>query len=389
MARLIAVRYVVDHRPMFDRRVFCCAANGFMCRRGLTCAVLTVLAFAVHAQEQSAFQWSGFALLRQSTSETQRPLEQQRLASQFQIGLDWTPSTTLTAHLHLLARNADGTQRGVFGSPEAYLQADFHPAGDRLRIRGGAFFLPTSRENVDALWENPYAISSSALNSWLGEEFRPVGIDATYTHDGAFIGATAFRGNDTFGALPIERGWSLNDRWTLLGEHVPLDDEYVTSVSAETDGRIGWSARGGWNGTNFAVQATHIDNRSDGREHGPLYNWGTRFDILGAEYDLGAWTIAAEDGWGKTFVTNEDEVDERYFSDLYAAYALVSRSFGNARATVRADRFNDVINGGHDRALTFAYFHTLQHRMRLGAEITKFRSDRRVLLEIRYRFSGR
>src|ERR1051325_6639408 len=78
MARLIAVRYVVDHRPMFDRRVFCCAANGFMCRRGLTCAVLTVLAFAVHAQEQSAFQWSGFALLRQSTSETQRPLEQQR-----------------------------------------------------------------------------------------------------------------------------------------------------------------------------------------------------------------------------------------------------------------------------------------------------------------------
>ena len=42
-----------------------------------------------------------------------------------------------------------------------------------------------SRENVDALWENAYAVSSSALNSWFGEELRPIGFDVSWVRAGA------------------------------------------------------------------------------------------------------------------------------------------------------------------------------------------------------------
>jgi hypothetical protein len=337
-------------------------------------------------QAGEALEWSGFALVRGSGGNTDRALEQDRLAAQLQLGIDWVSSPRLLAHLHLLARNddGDGTQRGSVGVVEGYVEGSFHPRNERLRLRAGAMFLPTSRENVDALWENPYAISSSALNSWLGEELRPIGIDAMYTRRGAFAGATLFRGNDTFGAVPPVRGWRLDDDWTLLGEHVPVDDVAFTSVSAETDGRLGWSARGGWNGANLTVQVTHVDNRSDGLAYGDLVNWGTRFDIIGMEYSVRDWTLAGEAGWGPTFVV---DADGRYVSDLRAGYVLASRRWARSRATIRVDAFSNS-DLKLDHAVTLAYFWSPRGKVRLGAEVTSMGSDRRALVEARYHFSG-
>src|SRR5204863_8816924 len=115
-------------------------------------------------------------------------------------------------HVHLLARDdAEGSKHGRVGIVEAYVEAKLHPGRDRVRILAGAFFLPTSRENIDALWATPYTITPSALNSWLGEELRPIGVDVSYRHRtakaGTFSGgATLFGGNDTFGELLIGRG---------------------------------------------------------------------------------------------------------------------------------------------------------------------------------------
>lgn len=347
-----------------------------------TLAVVIASLLACAARGDDALQWTGFALLRGSSNVTGGPLAQESIASQLQLGLDWTPAPILNTHVHLLARTDDGgSRRGTFGVPEAYVELNLRPKGDRLRIRGGAFFLPTSRENVDALWENPYAISSSALNSWLGEELRPVGIDVSYFRNRLFGGATMFRGNDTFGALPPARGWTLDDHWTLLGEWVPVDAEYFTSVSAETDGRIGWSARGGWNGERLLLQLTHIDNRSDGEDYGELFNWGTRFDIAAAEYTAGDWTVAAESGWGPTFLVVQGV---RYTTDLYASYLLVSRKWARFRATIRGESF--TLDDFDTRAITLAGFWTLRSKLRLGAELTATdNDDRRALIELRYR----
>lgn len=345
--------------------------------------VLALLAAASASAQQQTWQWSGFALVRGASAPDSGPLVHEELSSQLQLGVDWKPSPMLGAHVHLIARTgAEESRRGAIGIAEAYVEANLRPNEDRLRLRGGAMFLPTSRENVDALWENPYAITSSALNSWWGEELRPIGIDASYFRGRLFGGATIFRGNDTLGSVPPVRGWRIADHWALLGEHVPVDPEYFTSVSAENDGRLGWSARGGWNGANLFVQLTHLDNRGDGHEYDPLFNWGTRFDIVAAEYTLGDWTIAAESGWGPTFLIVEGI---RYTNDLRASYLLVSRRWARARVSVRAEEF--AVDANDRRAVTVAAFWTpLGSKVRIGGELTAAGSDRRALVEARYRF---
>lgn len=343
------------------------------------------LAFSSGANADDSFHWSGFALVRASSGVESGPLEEEKLSAQVQLGLDWTPSPFFGAHVHLLARDdADGAQRGNFGVAEAWVEGNFRPANDRLRLRAGAMFLPSSRENVDALWEPAYTITPSALNSWLGEEFRPIGIDATYMRRQLFAGATIYRGNDTFGSIPAVRGWSFRDHWATLGEWIPVDPDYFTSVSAENDGRLGWSARGGWNGPNVMVQLTHIDNRSDGLEYGALFNWGTYFDIVAAEYTKNDWTIATEYGWGPTFLIVDGV---RYTTELRAGYVLASRLWPRARATVRVDTFG--LDDTDDYAFTVAGLWTPPGRLRPGIEITTSNGTTRALVELRYSFSGR
>ena len=363
--------------------------EGECAKRELSCAasLLILIAYAVpcpNVLAQDQLRLSGFATLRGAT-QADGPLDQDDVVGRVQLGLDWTSTSAFSFHVHALARTDErDSQRGVIGFPEAFLEANLHSERARLRLRGGAMFLPTSLENVDALWENPYAISSSALNTWMGEEVRPVGIDASFFRGGLMAGATLFRGNDTLGALPPVRGWALHDRWTLIGEKVPVDDEVFTSVSAETDGRLGWSARGGWLGERFTAQYTYLDNRSDGLRYGDLYNWNTRFHVVGVGYALGEWTFASEGGWGPTYLVVRGR---RFVSDIRACYILVSRRLPRGRASVRIDSFNDGERG--DAALTLAYSFVPRSRLGAGIEFATTGDETRVMLQLRYGFAVR
>jgi hypothetical protein len=303
------------------------------------------------------------------------------------VGLDWRPSPMFGGHLHLLARNDDdGSRRGKVGIVEAFLEQNVRAGRDRVHLMEGAFFLATSHENVDSLWETPYTITSSALNTWLGEELRPVGVDASYTHRFANAGAlsggaTVFTGNDTFGALPIDRGWTLRDDWAVLGQHIPVNSTLYTSVSAETDHRLGWSARLRWSNEHGSFQLTRIDNRSDANRYGELFNWSTQFNIAGADYTWKDWTAAAETGWGKTAINGSRG---RFVPDIRASYALLSRRIAAFRATVRADAFESGVRHGH--AITAALFWEPPGRLRTGIEGISADGEKRLELEWRYRF---
>lgn len=347
-------------------------------RRTFGVLVLAAGTIALPVRAYDALQWSGFALARTTNDDA--------LSAQIQLGIDWRPSMAFGAHVHLLARDeSDDSKRGRVGIVQAYLEQNFERGAHRIRLTEGAFFLPGSRENVDALWESPYTITPSALNSWIGEELRPVGIDAAYTLRRQWTGGiTLFTGNDTLGALPAVRGWALHDRWSLLGEHIPVGDGYFTSVSAETDDNFGFAVRGRWNNDRATVQLTHIDNRSDAREHGDLLNWDTRFEILGADYTAGDWTIAAEYGWGVTDVIDEDS-GRRFSSDIDASYLLVSRALAKGRVSLRGDAFN--VDDDDHHALTFAYFWSPRGPIRAGAEAMFTGDDRRLAVEVRYSFS--
>jgi hypothetical protein len=349
-------------------------------------AVATNPAFAAES-----LQWNGFALLRPQTPSTGVPLDDDSFSAQVQVGLDWRPSVAYGAHVHLLARNeADGSRRGRVGIVEAYLEENLRRGSDRIHLMEGAFFLPTSRENVDSLWESPYTITSSALNSWLGEELRPIGVDASWTHRlaraGALTGsavtggATVFTGNDTFGALPIDRGWALRDHWAVLGEHLPVNATFFTSVSAENDHRLGWSARARWNNDHANVQFTRIDNRSDALRYGELFNWATRFNIASADYTRGGWTAIGETGWGSTAIQGR----RRFSAGIRTSYLLLSRRISTFRVSIRGDQYEVSTRHGH--AVTAAVFWESRAPLRVGVEGIAADGEKRLAVEARYRF---
>jgi hypothetical protein len=227
-------------------------------------------------------------------------------------------------------------------------------------------------------------MTPSALNSWMGEEVRPIGVDAAYTFRRQWTaGATLFRGNDTLGALPPVRGWALRDHWALLGEHIPVDDEYFASVSAETDHQLGWSARGRWNNDRANAQLTYLDNRSDALEHGELANWATRFYVASADYSAGDWTIAAESGWGETDVIPDDQ-PFAFTSTISSTYVLVSRRLANGRASLRAEEFR--VDDVRRHALTAAWFWSPRGKLRAGIEGIIAGDERRLAAELRYYF---
>src|SRR5882757_7074841 len=93
---------------------------------------LALIAIATTASASDSLQWSGFALLRASNSTSGVPLDDDTTAAQLQIGIDWRPSITYGAHVHLIARNdSDGGRRARVGATEAYLEQNLHRGEDR------------------------------------------------------------------------------------------------------------------------------------------------------------------------------------------------------------------------------------------------------------------
>src|ERR1700724_1230466 len=94
----------------------------------------------------------------------------------------------------------------------------------RWRVRVGAFHMPISLENRGPGSRDVYSITRSALNTWLGEEFRTIGTEfearwlgasSGYLGDVALV-AAAYGWNDPAGALIAQRGFALSDRPSTL-----------------------------------------------------------------------------------------------------------------------------------------------------------------------------
>ena len=113
----------------------------------------------------------------------------------------------------------------AFDLTEAYLEYRPYPAGGwRSRVKLGAFYAPISLEHRAAGWTNPYLISSSAINTWVGEELRTIGAEYSlewlgtrsgHDFDAGFV-AAIYGYNDPAGVLIASRGWALHDRQTTL-----------------------------------------------------------------------------------------------------------------------------------------------------------------------------
>ena len=384
-----------------------------------------VSARGVYTRSQPSWLEGGFGRLetgaRSATSSTTTNVDVA------QIGADWTPTTWLDVHASGIARHEQAAGNG----PRAGGLIDAFVAirAGAWQLRAGQFFLGTSRENRENLWTSPYTINFSALNTWIAEEVRPVGAELEWHHetanlDAITVAAGGFRGNDTMGALLGWRGWSIGNRLSVYGEVLPLPPLFslrdprffedqrkdgTRPFESDLDGRTGLTARIRYQRPERgSIQLAHIDNRGDRHEYRDEYAWQTRFSVLSGDVhnDRGT-SVLAEYGWGSTGMgfAPEAVVDLTY----YAAYALVSQSFGRQRVSARFDIFqtadrdhtNAETNSESGRAWTIAWFFDLRADTRLGVEFANVAAQRiaaaesgadpntdgrAVTVELRYRF---
>ncbi len=298
--------------------------------------------------------------------------------------------------LHLDASSWGDHDKTPIGPTEAFLELRPYPhAGFRARVRAGAFYAPISLENRAAGWESPYTLSSSALNSWIGEELRTIGIESELDWLGTRLGhdfdvgvvGSAFGWNEPAGAELASHGFAINDRQTVLfgqdGESGPLPGEGLNEFR-EFDGRVGT-----YFGLNvryldrLVVQALHYDNHADPSSYDPVINehaWATHFDSAGARWELpDGWTVISQWLEGETYVAPAGLGELEWA--FRARFGLLSKQFGKHTLSVRYDAFEVGadppmqlgLQNGH--AVTLAYLYEPDEHWRFALEAVRVRSS--------------
>jgi hypothetical protein len=282
--------------------------------------------------------------------------------------LIWQPQFTWSLGATIVG-SVQGGERTQAGLSQAFLT--FRPMRAQkiaLSGRAGLMWPPVSLEHEGADWHVRDSITPSAINSWIGEEVRPVAVEGTLA---ASLGehklratAAVMAANDTSGTLLTFRGWALHDRTTLAFHHQPLpplEEEiagyqapFTTPLLDIHDGfarRPGYYAKLGWQPP-FPVRLElfRYDNRANPEDVNSDLEWGwrTRFNNLGLVADLGSGTeLKAQAMQGRTKMGFTDSgrrwVDNRFRS----AFALLTHQFGKIGLAVRGDAF-DTRNRGSD-----------------------------------------
>lgn len=264
---------------------------------------------------------------------------------------------------------------------EAFLQYKPAPTGDfGIRAKGGFFFPPISLENTSMGWTSPYTVTSSAINSWVGEELRTVGGEATvfYQNDDLESGITGAlcTANDPAGTQLTWRSWSFNDREIGLFDRMPLTQIPIIQPTGnlfkqtpterpfhEIDNRVGYYAaayldRADWG---KATVMWYDNNANDRALQLGQWAWDTKFWALGYAVMLpGEVDFLAQYMAGKTTVVTIPS--RRYpidYAEFWSAYGLVSKEWGRHRVSFRfvTSTENPVLDNTneHGSALTLAY----------------------------------
>jgi hypothetical protein len=219
---------------------------------------------------------------------------------------------------------------------------------------------PVSLEHEGADWHVRDSITPSAINSWIGEEVRPVAAEVSLA---ASLGqhklratAALMTANDTSGTLLTFRGWALHDRTTLAFRRQPLPplgDELSGYQAPFThpliDLHSGFAHRPGYYGklawqlpAPVRVELFHYDNRANPEDFNADLEWGwrTHFDDLGLVANLpGDLGLKAQALQGRTRM-GFPEAGRRWVDNRFrSAFLLLSRHFGSVGLAARAEAF--------------------------------------------------
>lgn len=282
--------------------------------------------------------------------------------------LAWKPQLTWSLGATIVGA-VEGGERTQAGLSQAFLT--FRPmrsSNVSFLARAGLLWPPVSLEHEGADWHVKDSITPSAINSWIGEEVKPLAAEATLRFSlgehNLHAVAALMAANDTAGTLLTFRGWALHDQTTLAFHRQPLPplDVPVAFYQAPYThplidlhrgflGHPGYYAKLSWTlPIPVRVELFRYDNRANPQDVNRDLEWGwrTSFNHLGLVANLGDNTeLKAQALEGKTemgfAVAGRRWINNRFRS----AFLLLTRPFGAVGVTARIDAF-DTRNRGSD-----------------------------------------
>ena len=346
--------------------------------------------------------WGGPGLTRYGTaSGTERK-------ETFQLGMiamvmDVYTDDELSAHIQL---NQSDHQTGAgtwgeLGVAEAFVSERFGPAEFKL----GFLIPPISLEHPETAWGTRYSITPSAINTWVGEELRGLGLETSYSfNDNIDALLATFSHNDAIATVLTYRGWALHDyqgtygtrlRWNWIPEEINPSNGWVEPFK-EIDDKLGLYGKLSLHTATkqSKVEAFYYNNFANpSRFDGINYAWKTDFWNLSLAHSFAfGLEVLAQIMQGKTRMGSIEVVA----ADFNASYLMTSYRKGAHRGTLRYDTFevidtDDFVfpsgaindNNSHGTALTAAYLYHLSDSKMLGAEYVAVDSRRDASAEFK------
>jgi len=273
-----------------------------------------------------------------------------------EAALVWNPRFSDTLSAVVVGESQDG-QRHVVDLGEGYLAYRSQPGSAlRLSARAGVFYPQISLEHDGLDWSVPDTITPSAINTWVAEETKVVGAEATIrrTISGQTFSLTAgaFKNGDTSGTELTFRGWALHDLKSPVFGRFPLPPLSAamarrqapsTTPLAEIDGHVGYYGRIEWRpSSRLAVDLFHYDNAGDriSVDARREWSWETRFWNLGMRLDLDAVAVKAQVMTGETLMGYSNALGIWADMGFEAAYVSATKALGPGSATMRYDHFS-------------------------------------------------
>ena len=284
-----------------------------------------------------------------------------------EASLIWQPRFTNSFVGNFSAAYQHGHDRDEnFDVMEAYLTFIPSRSGNtNFSLKAGYYWPEISLEHATGgAWNTVYTITPSAINSWVGEEVKVVGAEATLYQTVGSMDSSATAGvfgfNDTSGTLLSFRGWALHDvKSTMFGQFQlpPLNpfmtfaQEPITRSVLEIDDRPGFYGRLEWRPSpSVVLNGFYYDNRGVPEAFTQSLQWGwrTRFWNFGAVVDLGPETRFIAQGMTGTtlmgFIPNNATrywVDTRYRS----VFGLLTHRIGSGAVSGRFELFDTKERG--------------------------------------------
>lgn len=259
---------------------------------------------------------------------------------------------------------------------EGWLRKEWGDAADGWSLLLGVSNPSYSLEHIGPAWTARYTLTPSALNTWLWEEGRVLGLEGGWWtatagdwEMNAFAGAGW--GPDQQGILLAQRGWVLSDWLAGMNSTLVLPQPGAqTHEFEERDGRpalyAGVDVHDPWK--IGQLRAGYFDNLGNLAIRGV---WETRYGVAGvAVQPLPGVEVLFQYLIGKT-VTRTNAFD----STIQAFYPLVSYRWRQHRLSVRYDNFRVEDEDGQPpdsrergEAVTLAYLFEFWLRHRLAFE---------------------